>query len=258
MAGRPRRSLWKRPNGSFRVGDRRRPDASDDPQRLTLFLSGKLLDLAETLTLRKGASSVQAYCETLLIQALQSELARQQVRDAEARHGPLEGLREIADDPEYLAEWNASVSPKEPPRHRPFAIRNRDDSPPSNVSDPIVEQTSQPASARTIIRHAGLDDGATGLIACLRRGDTPPSNLMIEVALALSELSEALAGEPAIDRRLAHALHRLAFESQVLLTDAWPDAFDSVTIQCIRDVQEAADLILSGAAPAEPEPGPVD
>ena len=45
---------------------------------------------------------------------------------------------------------------------------------------------------------------------------------------------------------MAHALHRLALESQVLLTDAWPGAFDARMIATIRTVQEAVERILSG------------
>ena len=41
-------------------------------------------------------------------------------------------------------------------------------------------------------------------------------------------------------------LHRLALESQVLLTDAWPGAFDERVITAIRTVQEAVERILSG------------
>ena len=45
---------------------------------------------------------------------------------------------------------------------------------------------------------------------------------------------------------LLHALHRLALESQVLLTDAWPGVFDDRVITAIRTVQEAVERILSG------------
>ncbi len=45
--------------------------------------------------------------------------------------------------------------------------------------------------------------------------------------------------------RLMH-LHRLALESQVLLTDAWPGVFDERVITAIRTVQEAVERILSG------------
>ena len=39
------------------------------------------------------------------MQALENERVQQKVADFEARRGPLEGLKQIADDPAYLAEW---------------------------------------------------------------------------------------------------------------------------------------------------------
>ena len=42
-----------------------------------------------------------------------------------------------------------------------------------------------------------------------------------------------------LDRRLAYALHRLAFEGQVLLTDAWPAAADAGTIDVLRIVHDS-------------------
>ena len=56
----------------------------------------------------------------------------------------------------------------------------------------------------------------------------------------VAELAQALAAswrmprDPprSMDRRLAFALHRLAFESQILHTDAWPGAFDAWTVDC--------------------------
>ena len=62
----------------------------------------------------------------------------------------------------------------------------------------------------------------------------------------LERLEHELRGNDTLDRRLAHRLHRLALESQVLLTDAWPGVFDEAVIQAIRTVQEAVERILSG------------
>ena len=63
---------------------------------------------------------------------------------------------------------------------------------------------------------------------------------------ALNQLEIEHRGAEVLDRRMAHALHRLALESQVLLTDAWPGAFDGRMIATIRTVQEAVERILSG------------
>jgi hypothetical protein len=65
---------------------------------------------------------------------------------------------------------------------------------------------------------------------------------------ALVQLDRSLSGAMTLDRRLAHALHRLALESQVLHTDAFPGAFDAWTIEAIRAVQAAVERILSGVS----------
>jgi len=248
VAGRPRRPLWKRPDSSFRHGERGRPDVDSEPQRLTLFLSGRLLDLAETLTIRAGQGSVQSFCEAMLTRALEVERSRLKIEDTEARHGRLEGLRAIADDPEYLAEWTAWASHKDDPRPAP------PESPPFAVSAELVMSLPPPiparsAAAETILRHAGLgDDDPLGFLPCLRRGEAPQVDGFEELGEALVDLEGELKGAEAIDRRLAHALHRLAIESQVLHTDAWPGAFDAWTVDAVRAVQEAVDRILSGEA----------
>ena len=98
-----------------------------------------------------------------------------------------------------------------------------------------------------MILHAGLaGDEPLGFLPCLRRGDVPPLETVEELAAALVALDRSLSGAATIDRRLAHALHRLALESQVLYTDAWPGAFDAWTIDAIRAVQAAVERILSG------------
>ena len=97
------------------------------------------------------------------------------------------------------------------------------------------------------MRHAGRAhaEGATFLNS-LRRGETLDLAAVAELARALRELEAEYGGATAVDRRLAFALHRLAFEGQVLLTDSWPGAFDTWTIDALRAVQESVDRILSG------------
>ena len=63
---------------------------------------------------------------------------------------------------------------------------------------------------------------------------------------ALHRLEAEQQGASVLDRRLAYALHRLALESQVLLTEAWPGVFDDRTVGAIRAVQEVVERILSG------------
>ena len=258
MAGRPRRPIWKRPYSSFRQGERARSDVDGEPIRLTLYLPGRLLDLAETFATRDGVATVQIFCEELLTRALEDERGRHRIEDAEARRGPFEGLNEIADDPEYLAEWTAS--------HAGVAASRASDASQPPVSDEpsfvdfalvargplILSAPIEVEGAETILRHAGLSgDDPEGFLARLRRGEAPGFDAVEELGSALVAVDRAMGGPGgsspmAIDRRLAHALHRLAIESQVLQTDAWPGAFDNWTVDAIRAVQAAVDRILSG------------
>jgi hypothetical protein len=243
VAGRPRRPLWKRAYSSFRHGDKARPDLGAEPQRLTLYIPARLLDLAEKAANRSGALTIQLYCEGLLARALESERTRLKIEEAEAWHGPFEGLNAIADDPEYLAEWTAS-----------FARRVGEENPPITIEEtaglPLTVEPktpTHPPAFEAILRHAGLsDDNPQGFLPCLRRGEAPSVDAVEELAAALVELDKSLDQSAAIDRRLAHALHRLSLESQVLHTDAWPDAFDTWTIDAIRAVQDAVERVLSG------------
>ena len=50
------------------------------------------------------------------MQAIENERVQRKVADIEARRGPLEGLKQIADDPGYLAEWQERSDPR--PRRR--------------------------------------------------------------------------------------------------------------------------------------------
>ena len=67
-----------------------------------------------------------------------------------------------------------------------------------------------------------------------------------ELMAALHQIEADKQGASMLDRRLSYALHRLALESQVLLTEAWPGVFDDRTIGAIRGVQEMVERILSG------------
>ena len=245
MGARPRRPLWKRRYTAFLHGDKAPPDPSEETQRLTLFLTGRLLDLAEKLTLRSGGGSVQHFCESLLVRALETERSRHQIEDAEARHGTFEGLRAIADDPEYLAEWKASNVSKEAQ-----IAMNVDPKPAFALSAENLRALPEPGiwstSADVIVRHVGLESSdPNGFLPYLRRGEIPPVETIEELATALVDLDRELTGAKLVERRLAYSLHRLAFESQVLHTDAWPNAFDNATIDAIRAVQSAVDRILS-------------
>jgi hypothetical protein len=212
-----------------------------------LYPPGELLDRAEAYAARLGFENVQEYCAALLAQGIEDERIREQVAEVEAKRGTLEGLHEIADDPEYLEELrSAAAMPRRRSTHDDVAA-------PSTVSirlagsDLGAEAVRNSDAARVVLRHAG--QGSTdpiSFLACLRRGEPVPQNEYTELAQALRELESMTRSERSLDRQLAFALHRLAYESQVLHTDAWPGAFDASMVVVIRDVQESVERILSG------------
>ena len=51
----------------------------------------------------------------MLTRVLEAEQIQQKVAGFEARRGPLEGLKEIAEDPDYLAEWQAQSEQRPEP-----------------------------------------------------------------------------------------------------------------------------------------------
>jgi hypothetical protein len=299
---RPRYSRWRRLPGVFRTGDHRPTDSGTELDRLILYIPARILDLAEALAEKAGVPAVQDYCALLLMQALEKERVDRKVTDYEARRGPLEGLKQIADDPDYLAEWQERSDAR--PEGMPTGgNRDEGDGPGSpGHNDPLVvdivqsenegkpldlvpesfleitaarmadEQNERRAvatepdagavsivslkSARlkmsdsnandVISRHTGSTDDPAGFLPCLRRGEPVSPVKSAELIYALNQLEEELKGSNVIDRRVAHSLHRLALESQVLLTDAWPGVFDERVITAIRTVQEAVERILSG------------
>jgi hypothetical protein len=273
-----------------------------------------VLDLAEALAEKAGIPAVQDYCSRLLARALEAEQVQQKVARVEARRGPLEGLKAIAEDIDYLAEWQARSEAKpdatSPPRRaieepapRPgpplpqegeviqvdLVLADGDDNamePPieegpagETVWGPAVEDQPEPttkaetnagaaaepisvpiprspkpavrvltdrAALEVLWRHVGWGGDAETFLPCLRRGVPVAEPKMAELIRALNQLEDVYRGAEVLGRRVAHALHRLALESQVLLTDAWPGAFDARMIAGIRAVQESVERILSG------------
>lgn len=297
MAKRPRYSRWRRLPGVFRSGENR-PNADDDAlDRIILYLPSRLLDLAEKLAEKTGEPSVQHYCESLLTRAIELERINQKVADVEAKRGRLEGLDEIASDPDYLAEWQrraavsgereratALPSPSDDDEPAPQAsdegpivveiVNNREDFerpggadvavevdwsiPGQGASRPRLHEPDEGSRSRAVVlmsestsmailaRHVGWAADDWGFLPCLRRGEAVPAAKSAELIWGLHQIEDELKGATTLDRAMAHALHRLALESQVLLTDAWPGAFDEPVITAIRSVQEAVERILSG------------
>jgi hypothetical protein len=267
VAKRPRFSRWRRLPGVYRFGEKSRPQPKLEPERLTLYLPWELLDVAEAQAAQLGIPTIQEYCTLVLERGLDAERIKSHVADIEAQRGTLEGLHEIADDPEYLAEWSAQVQARE--RTEPVRI----EPPPDTMTVPVagVEPAAAPAAraldaaaqevtyaepavletglspaAEVVLRHAAQGGEGPSLLASLRRGESVSVAEVAELARALHVLETELQGSSTLDRRLVYALHRLAFESQVLHTDAFPGAFDDWTVDTLRAVQEAVDRVLSG------------
>ena len=113
------------------------------------------------------------------------------------------------------------------------------------ASRPTIRLVSDRTALEVLWRHVGMGGDDAGFLPCLRRGVPVPADKVSELVQALNRLELDHRGASVLDRRMAHALHRLALESQVLLTDAWPGVFDDPMIAAIRSVQEAVERILS-------------
>ncbi len=128
MAKRPRFSRWRRLPPVFRTGEHRPIGSGNEQDRIILYLPSRILDLAEKLAEKAGIPTVQDYCSRLLARVLEAEQIQQKVAGVEARRGPLEGLREIAEDPDYLAEWQAQ-SEQKPDSSTPVALEGPSSNP---------------------------------------------------------------------------------------------------------------------------------
>jgi hypothetical protein len=235
----------------FRSGEFKIPEKNSEPQRLTLYVDDEVLDAAERQAARAGVPTIQQYCAEVLQQAIEAEQVRGQVAQVEARQGALEGLLAIANDPEYLAEWSAQARVRGRPegdgRVEPSLAAGLP-SLPSPVHPPALAAGDQLSPAALIVlHHAGQgSDDPQAFLPCLRRGESVSVAEVADLARALQTLEWELRSERTLDRRVAFALHRLAYEGQVLHTDAWPGAFDAWTVDTLRAVQEAVERILSG------------
>jgi hypothetical protein len=133
----------------------------------------------------------------------------------------------------------------------PIAALEPEIGPASTIAHPLVatEATTGPISpaAAAILRHAGQgEDDPRAFLPSLRRGEAVVLDEVAELAQGLRALEAEYRHARVLDRRVAFALHRLAFEAQVLHTDAWPGLFDAWTVDTLHAVQEAVERILSG------------
>jgi hypothetical protein len=253
--------------GLYRIGERKPPSPDLDPQRLSLYIPGGLLDQAEAQAMRAGVETVQEYCQGLLERAIELEHAREVMAETEAKRGSFEGLDEIANDPHYLAEWSGLSSGaylERPTVHLPVDtepaaepaarlepaddVDSRDGEVEHVAAVPILPPGQPSEAARVILRHAvllGDDPGA--LLAVLRQGAPVDPEAAQQLLQALAELEVEHRARAQLDRQVAYALHRLAFEGELLLTNPWSGMVpDETTVDLMRIVQEAVDRVLSG------------
>ena len=237
MPDRPPYSRFARLPGLYRIGERKLPDPHEEPQALTVYLPGRLLDAAEALAARHGAASIQDYCEGLLRMAIEGEAEAAKAEAVHVTRGTLESLDDLASDPEYLAEWSARARDAQADRQEAKNV----------ATDPGHAAGDGTSFARAaIFRHAGIgDDDPSAFLPTLRRGGQVAAEVADELLASLRDLEQRLRGAERLDRRLAYVLHRLAFEGQILLTDA-PAEADPDSVDRVRLVQEAVDRVLSG------------
>jgi hypothetical protein len=293
-------SRWRRLPGVFRSGERRQVGPGEDPERLTLYLPARVLDLATELAAGAGAPTMQAFCEALLRRAIEAAAddaaTPGRPRPDDARGAPFEGLDAIANDPDYLAEWSQSRASRElegdldhdsdfdsafpsgpapapapdeeDGRMNPF---DEEDGPgpagePAAVTIPRavaveirLDELEEPF--RRVLHHAALaGEPPPAALASLRAGIAVEPDAARELVEALETLVDRLRGVPALDRRLAFALHRLTLESQILLTETWPGlANDPLQVEVLRRVQDLVDRLFADAEPdahADAAPAP--
>lgn len=237
MPERPRFSRFRRLPGLYRFGDAKPPDLDAEPQLLAIYLPAGVLDRAEKLAMMAGSETMQEYCTRLLHEAIEVEEEHARLEAEAARHGTLESLDELTSDPEYLSQWTAQT-------------RGRDEEGQADLkfTPPSADDSARVQARAVVLRHAGIgEDDPEALLVKLRRGETLGAEDLVELSAALVELESSLAGHHAIDRRLAYALHKLAFEGQILTTEGMSLAStDPGTVDALRHVQEAVDRILSG------------
>lgn len=228
--------------GTFQSHERRGPDPSAESQRISLYLPIPALDLAEEQAMRAGVDTVQRYCEALLLRAIEAEDVKDRREEVESRRGRLGSLLAIAEDPDYLAEWTASLLDRQGGGGEGQGAGSAPERP--GPGETIVERPA----VEVILRHAGLLGEETGaFLPSLRGGGPIAPEAGRELMQALIDLEAGHRGASEIDRTLAYALHKLAFEGQILTSEAWAGAsVDEATVDLLRLVQEAVDRVLSG------------
>ncbi len=259
-------SRWRRLPGAHRVFEKMLPTHAETLQRFTVYLPGQILEHAEALARLDGVAHAQAYCEGILTGAIQAEVARRRVdatppdtptddeisnqADNVARDQRGSGSSRSAFSLRLVETVDSGLTETDPGElhrlalPRPSSIRGSE---PETVSG---SENQRSESAARVLQHAGGVEAGVGegFLDLLRRGHDVSPKIAAELLSALNSLETELRGTTQIDRRLARALFRLAFEAQVLITDAWPMLGDDPsTLALVRRVQESAERVLSGA-----------
>ena len=267
MSDKLRFSRWRRLPGLHRVTERKIPTHLTEPQRLTLYLTGEIMDLAEELARQVKARSPQHFCEDLLTQALLTEQYREEKRveglvvsafdaiEGYVREEALDTERDLIIDPSEVED-----TPPAPPVAPRVAIRLAIPQatilakpiPGHPVSESVIDDQPQPAltavrAAETVMKHAGLRElsNSSLFLPRLRMGECVESPEISDLLESLDVLEQLLQIDPRLDKSLVQALHRLAYEPQVLISEAWPIlAEDLETVKAIRTVQAQVERIF--------------
>ncbi len=266
----------------MRLNEQTGPLVAGDRQRLTLYLDDEVVDRAEMILSRSGQESLPSYCERLLVEAIAERFEAFLKEEEGRRQQLLEGLDDITDEMAVVYEWDPDPSedlgPFEEsrdrvpdrtgaaqgsvpsPNVRPDEVlvleSDRGEAEPKPPEEPLARYRPDQLdeAAQTILRHAGLlPTDRPAFLPALRRGEPIATETSQELIATLVALEARWRGAPTIERRVAYAVYRLAFEGQVLITDAWLNAaVEQGTVDLLRTIQQYSDRILSGVLGAEP------
>ncbi|GIW87504.1 MAG: hypothetical protein KatS3mg108_1828 [Isosphaeraceae bacterium] len=231
-------SRWRRLPGVHRILDRRLPTHAESLHRFTVYLPGRVIEDAESLARLRGLPHAQAYCEAVLIERVGWD-----VEQTKAEVMPPEPPE--AEDCEALA---VEITACRPGAGVPLVVLDGSDPTDSPAMLPAPEPAPQAEAARG---HEPADPEIGSRFLASLRGGRPPSDDDLDALVKrLADLARRLSGSSQVDRRLAHRLFRLGLESQVLVTDAWPElGEDPRLIRKIRLIQEWAERVLGGVEP---------
>lgn len=248
MSKRPRIPRRKQVPGTFRSHEKKGPDPDAEPQRIVLYLPISALDRAEEQSIRAGVDTVQRYCEALLLRAITAEATTEQHQDEQSRRGRINSLLAIAEDPDYLADWSSSLLDRPRLGSDPEEELTQEDALGVDSNTDSQETLVERPAEEVVFRHSGLtEEDPSAFLTSLRRGGPVSPDAGRELMQAIVNMEAIHRGETSINRRLAYALHKLAFEGQILASEVGSGAsVDESTIDLLRLIQEGVDRILSG------------